>query len=45
MKPFDLESFDMIITVTSFKGGVGKTTTAVHLACYLHQKKGKVLLV
>ena len=35
----------MIITVTSFKGGVGKTTTAIHLACYLQQAKGKVLLV
>jgi chromosome partitioning protein len=35
----------MIVTVTSFKGGVGKTTTAVHLACFLHEKKGDVLLV
>jgi chromosome partitioning protein len=35
----------MIITVTSFKGGVGKTTTAIHLACYLQQQKGNVLLV
>lgn len=35
----------MIVTVTSFKGGVGKTTTAIHLACYFQQKKGNVLLV
>jgi chromosome partitioning protein len=35
----------MIITVTSFKGGVGKTTTAIHLASYLQQNKGNVLLV
>lgn len=35
----------MILTVTSFKGGVGKTTTAIHLACYLEQVKGKTLLI
>lgn len=35
----------MIITVTSFKGGVGKTTTAVHLSCYLHEQKKSVLLI
>ncbi len=35
----------MIITITSFKGGVGKSTTAIHLTTYLHQKLGSVLLV
>ena len=34
----------MIITVTSYKGGVGKTTTAVHLAAYL-QRLAPTLLV
>ncbi|OCQ92265.1 chromosome partitioning protein ParA [Nostoc sp. MBR 210] len=34
----------MIITVVGFKGGAGKTSAAVHLACYLSQKD-KTLLV
>lgn len=34
----------MLVTVAGFKGGVGKTTTAVHLACYF-SFLGKTLLV
>lgn len=34
----------MIITVASFKGGVGKTTSAFHVAAYLNEK-AKTLLV
>lgn len=35
----------MIITVAGFKGGVGKTTTAIHLACYFARQSEKTLLV
>jgi chromosome partitioning protein len=39
-----VEVCKLLITVAGFKGGIGKTTTAVHLACYFSQL-GKTLLV
>ena len=34
----------MIITIASYKGGVGKTTSGIHIASYLHQR-GPTLLI
>ena len=34
----------MVITVASYKGGVGKSTTAVHIAAYLQRKAPTVLI-
>ena len=34
----------MIITVCGFKGGIAKTTTAVHLASYLAQERPTLLV-
>ncbi|MGB3547120.1 MAG: ParA family protein, partial [Saprospiraceae bacterium] len=34
----------MIITVAGFKGGVGKTTTAVHIGCYLAANASTLLV-
>lgn len=34
----------MILTVASFKGGVGKTTTAIHLAAYFSHQARTVLI-
>src|SRR5947208_119015 len=34
----------VVITIASFKGGVGKSTTAIHLAAYLQKKAPTVLI-
>ena len=34
----------MVITVASYKGGVGKSTTAIHLTAYLQKKSPTVLI-
>ena len=34
----------MLITVAGFKGGVGKTTTAVHLACFFSERDSTLLV-
>jgi hypothetical protein len=44
MLPVLLEGTLLLVTVAGFKGGVGKTTSAVHIACYF-AKKGETLLV
>jgi chromosome partitioning protein len=35
----------MTISVASYKGGVAKTTTSVHLAAYLNKHAGRTLLI
>jgi len=39
-----MDAVKKIVTITGYKGGVGKSTTAVHLATYFSSKGKKVKL-
>src|SRR2546421_10408900 len=45
MISFTLTSISMKIVFTNSKGGVGKSTLAVHLAVWLHDQGAKVALL